>query len=224
MNHIKKIYKSIIFDCDGVILNSNKIKSQAFFEVTKIFGEDKANALVEHHIDNGGISRQEKFSYFLKNIHKTKNYEKDLKFLTDEDGKIIYDLLLGCEFNQGIFDLSDNLSHFKKLVISGGNELEIKSVFKFKKIDKFFNDGIYGNPLSKIEIFSYLLKKQIITKPAIYIGDSMYDWEVASQFGLDFLFFSPWTDLKSWKVFCNKNHINHFQHFNELENYISLKK
>ena len=30
-----KRYKSLIFDCDGVILNSNKIKTEAFRKILK---------------------------------------------------------------------------------------------------------------------------------------------------------------------------------------------
>ena len=29
-------YKSILFDCDGVVLNSNIIKSEGFFEATNL--------------------------------------------------------------------------------------------------------------------------------------------------------------------------------------------
>jgi len=36
-----KQYKTLIFDCDGVILNSNKIKTQAFYDVAKIYGHVK---------------------------------------------------------------------------------------------------------------------------------------------------------------------------------------
>ena len=33
-------YKSLIFDCDGVILNSNKIKTDAFRKVLKNFNQE----------------------------------------------------------------------------------------------------------------------------------------------------------------------------------------
>ena len=32
-------YKYLIFDCDGVILNSNNIKTEAFGEVVAYFGD-----------------------------------------------------------------------------------------------------------------------------------------------------------------------------------------
>ena len=50
-------YKTIIFDCDGVILNSNKIKTEAFYNVTATYGIEAANELVSYHKLNGGISR-----------------------------------------------------------------------------------------------------------------------------------------------------------------------
>lgn len=223
MNEISKNYKTLIFDCDGVILESNEIKSLAFFESVKKFGLHKANALKNYHIQNGGISRQEKFSYFLKNIHQTTNYEKDLKMLTEAYGRIVFQHLLECNVNRDIFDLSEKVSDHKRLVISGGNEEELRLIFELKKIDKFFTEGIYGNPLSKIEIFSKLLKDGVIEKPAIYIGDSKYDWEAATQFGIDFLFYTPWTEFKLWKDFCAANEIYYFEHFSDLGKYISFE-
>ena len=58
-----KDYETIIFDCDGVILNSNNIKIQAFYETALIYGHDLANELVKYHIENGGISRYQKFEF-----------------------------------------------------------------------------------------------------------------------------------------------------------------
>ena len=61
-------YQTLIFDCDGVILNSNKIKTQAFYDVAKVYGHKPAQILKDYHIQNGGISRYKKFEYLLTNI------------------------------------------------------------------------------------------------------------------------------------------------------------
>ena len=63
-------YQTLIFDCDGVILNSNQIKTEAFYNVAKIYGHPAAQALKEYHILNGGISRYQKFEYLLTKILK----------------------------------------------------------------------------------------------------------------------------------------------------------
>ena len=62
-------YKTLIFDCDGVVLNSNKVKTEAFYEtVVKKYGSQAATALADHHKTNGGISRYKKFEFFLIDV------------------------------------------------------------------------------------------------------------------------------------------------------------
>ena len=60
-------YKTIVFDCDGVILNSNKIKIDVFYDVAINFGASasQAQALVDYHVKFGGVSRYRKFDYFF---------------------------------------------------------------------------------------------------------------------------------------------------------------
>ncbi len=50
LNH----YQTLIFDCDGVILNSNQVKTQAFYKATLSYGEAAAESLVNYHIQHGG--------------------------------------------------------------------------------------------------------------------------------------------------------------------------
>ena len=63
-------YETIIFDCDGVILNSNFQKIEAYRNAAIEFGasEQQAQALVDHHVELTGISRHIKFKYFLSEI------------------------------------------------------------------------------------------------------------------------------------------------------------
>ena len=70
-------YKNLIFDCDGIILNSNKIKTEAFREVVFHYGNEAAEELVNFHVMNGGISRYEKFNYFFETISSNHNLDKN---------------------------------------------------------------------------------------------------------------------------------------------------
>ena len=60
-------YQTIIFDCDGVILNSNFQKIEAYRNTALRYGasENQADQLAQHHIKLTGISRYVKFKYFL---------------------------------------------------------------------------------------------------------------------------------------------------------------
>ena len=95
-------YETFIFDCDGVILNSNKIKTKAFYDTAKVFGDKSALALKDYHVLNGGISRYEKFRYLFNNILcrpvETKQIEKLLLNFSNEVKKA----LLTCEMADNI--------------------------------------------------------------------------------------------------------------------------
>ena len=60
-------YNSIIFDCDGVILNSNQIKTNAFRKVLKQFNNKAIDEFIQYHKDNGGISRYLTRNHYLGN-------------------------------------------------------------------------------------------------------------------------------------------------------------
>ena len=72
-----KLYKNLIFDCDGIIFNSNKIKTEAFKEVVSHYGNEAAKELVKFHVMNGGISRYKKFNYFFETIASNHNLDKN---------------------------------------------------------------------------------------------------------------------------------------------------
>ena len=68
-----KKYKSIIFDCDGVILNSNKIKTESFRKILRNFDKRAIQEFIDYHENNGGLSRYIKLDY-LKNKLNLKKY------------------------------------------------------------------------------------------------------------------------------------------------------
>ena len=57
-------YEYFFFDCDGVILDSNKLKSSAFAESLVDEPSSLIANFIEYHKKNGGISRYEKFRCF----------------------------------------------------------------------------------------------------------------------------------------------------------------
>ena len=82
-------YQTIIFDCDGVILNSNFQKIEAYRNAALNYGASKVQAedLVEHHVQLTGISRYVKFKYFLKEIMGEEITDCSMKILVDSLNK-----------------------------------------------------------------------------------------------------------------------------------------
>ena len=215
MDNLQK-YNSFIFDCDGVILNSNKIKSNAFFEVASKFGKEHADKLLTFHLENGGISRYKKFGYFLEEILENKVTEYTVDSLCKEFSDIVLRDLLASEVNDEIFYLKEVYKNNQWLVVSGGDQAELRLVFKNKNIDILFEGGIYGSPMKKTSIFIDLFNRKKIKNPCIYFGDSKYDYESSNQCGIDFCFVSNWTEVKDWNFFCKKNKIDYINNFSSL--------
>lgn len=201
LNH----YQTIIFDCDGVILNSNFQKIEAYRNSALEFGasNEQAESLVQHHISLTGISRYVKFEYFLSDILKQKVTNEAMNKLIQSLNKNVVKLLKSCEVAKGLVKLRELTLDKKWIVASGGDQQEVRFLFADKKIDHLFRDGIYGSPRSKHEIFEQELQDNSWF-PALFLGDSLYDIQTAKKYNIDFLFVSDWTDLKEWKEICKE--------------------
>ena len=212
-----KNYSHLFFDCDGVILNSNKVKTNAFYKIAIKYGQDSAIKLVKYHINNGGISRYKKIKFFQNNIIKN----NDLKLyenLVNDYGEIVKKELLETEISKGIFKIKDFFPNSKLAVISGSDEKELLWLFKKLKIDHIFDNGIFGSPKSKEEIFNQIFKNSNDIISSIYLGDSKYDFEVSKMYGMDFAFITEWTEVIEWVTFTKINNIKSYLNISEFLN------
>ena len=212
-----KNYSHLFFDCDGVILNSNKVKTNAFYKIAIKYGQESAIKLVKYHINNGGISRYKKIKFFQNNIIKN----NDLKLyenLVNDYAEIVKKELLETEISKGIFKIKDFFPNSKLAVISGSDEKELLWLFKKLKIDHIFDTGIFGSPKSKEEIFNQIFKNSNDIISSIYLGDSKYDFEVSKMYGMDFAFITEWTEVLEWVTFTKINNIKSYLNISEFLN------
>ena len=195
------VYKTIVFDCDGVIFDSNKIKSEAFYSSVEKYGDDAARSLVEYHMENGGISRYKKFDYFFSKILGRKAGVDELEKVVNIFSEKVTALLMACEATSALPDLKKKCFSSKWMVVSGGDQEELRNVFKERGISSYFCGGIFGSPDTKRDIISREIKLRNIELPAIYLGDSRYDFEESNVCGLDFCFVSAWTEFADWREY-----------------------
>lgn len=207
-------YKTLVFDCDGVILNSNQLKTAAFYQAALPYGEAAAQALVDYHTATGGISRYKKFSYFLEEITPKHSSEAsnnknlpNLDQLLTNYANYVEEGLLTCEVAEGLEKLREATPNANWLIVSGGDQQELREVFAKRGLDNLFNSGIFGSPDTKDQILSRELASGNITQPALFLGDSKYDHQAATTAGLDFVFLSGWTEVGGWKEWAKKQGI-----------------
>lgn len=200
-------YQTLVFDCDGVILNSNKIKTKAFYDVAKAYGHEPAQALVDYHVKNGGISRYAKFEYFITEILGKPLEQAELNQLVEDFAHEVKKALLTCEVAEGLDQLKALTPNANWLIVSGGDQAELREVFAERGLDHYFECGIFGSPDTKDAILACELASGNIQQPALFLGDSKYDYKASTAAGLDFIFLTEWTEVNDHQIWCKSNHI-----------------
>lgn len=199
-------YRSLVFDCDGVILDSNKVKTQAFYNTALPYGKGAAQELVLYHVANGGISRYKKFEYFLKHIVRNGFAEHELDSLLEKYAIEVNSGLMTCAVAEGLDQLRHQTSSAAWFIVSGGDQDELQKLFEMRGLD-YFDGGIYGSPESKENILRRLVNNKIITSPSMFFGDSRYDHIASDGVITSFTFVSNWTEFTDWRQYCSRNQL-----------------
>jgi HAD superfamily hydrolase (TIGR01549 family) len=209
-------YQTFVFDCDGVVLNSNKVKTQAFYDATLSFGHEAAQTLVDYHVKNGGISRYLKFEYFITEILKQAVTQDLLGELLARFASEVKVGLMESPIAPGLVELRKKTPQANWLIVSGGDQNELREVFAARGLFELFDGGIFGSPDNKDVILKRETDNQNIKTKALFLGDSKYDYEAASRANLDFVFLSNWSEVKDWKSYAKQNNILALDSVNSL--------
>lgn len=185
----------MVFDCDGVVLDSNKVKTEAFYNSVRSYGDIHAQALVEYHVRNGGVSRYKKYEYFLTTILKVEVIQEELDSLLSNFAREVKQGLMSCDVTDGLEELRTQSQHAKWFIVSGGDQSELREIFAARGLDRFFDGGIFGSPDSKDIILYREIAEQGFNGAGLFIGDSQYDYEAAIRAGLDFVFVKGWSEF-----------------------------
>ena len=177
--------KAIIFDFDGVIIESFDIKTQAFRELFK--DSDKVDEIVEYHKQNGGVSRYKKFRYIYKEILKKPLDEKTLNELGERFSNLVIEEIKKCPYVPGAIEfIRNNHLKLKLFIASGTPEEELRRILDMRGISGYFK-GIYGSPATKSEIVLGILERENMTsEETIFIGDTITDYNESIKTNVPF--------------------------------------
>lgn len=187
MQQLKK-YKTILWDFDGVILDSMPIRDHGFVEVLKDFPEEDVARLLRYHHQNGGLSRYVKFRYFFEEIRQTKITTAEVQTLADDFSEIMLKNLInpGYLIKDALAFIQANYQKIDFHIVSGSDEIELNKICEGLQIAAYFK-SIHGSPTPKNELVKNLLQKEAyVLKETCLIGDSVNDAEAAQVNHIDF--------------------------------------
>ncbi|KJR40901.1 haloacid dehalogenase-like hydrolase [Candidatus Magnetoovum chiemensis] len=179
--------KAIIFDFDGVLVESAKIKTDAF---RKLFSKctEHVDEIVNYHMKNMGISRYVKFRYFYENILKQPYSTIEGEALSREFSSLVLDgiekapLVTGTEAF-----LEFAADKYLLFIASGTPQEELEHIVSHKKLKKYFTE-IKGSPLTKPQIIDIIITKYSVSKnETLFVGDAESDLNAARNTGIHFI-------------------------------------
>ena len=184
-------YDVFIFDCDGVILDSNSLKSDAFRSSLKDEDPSKVDELVKYHKQNGGISRYKKFEHFFTKTSPCSNSRDRIDDALKKFAETVSREMLEVDTIPGAERFINLLHKMNKrlFVNSGSDEEELRKVFQRRNLDLYF-DKVYGSPRNKYENIERISNFCNISKRCIFIGDSISDFQASTKYDMDFMFIS----------------------------------
>lgn len=182
-------YQAIFFDFDGVILDSIHVKTQAFATMFRQYGPEIERAVVDYHLNNGGVSRYKKFEYYYTQLLNKPIDKETLDALSKEFESLTLQGVLSASFISGALQ---SLQELKKrsipaFVVSGTPDDEIKFVVKKRGLSSYFRE-VHGSPNTKDQIILDIGKRhRYDLSKCLFIGDAMTDYEAAQNTGTYFL-------------------------------------
>ena len=81
--------KGIIFDFDGVIAESVQIKTEAFASLYNQYGTNVINKVIDHHEENGGMSRFEKIKFYHTSYLNKMISDDEINELANQFSKLV---------------------------------------------------------------------------------------------------------------------------------------
>ncbi len=178
----------IIFDFDGVILDSARLKLDAYLSVYAGEAPDKLRQVKAYAELHGGITRRTKFIHYERELFGRAGDPQSIDRLCRRYADAVYQGVLQCPFVAGAEALLRKAEGKVKMhVVSGTPETELVEIVKARGLAPFFR-SVRGAPATKPQTFAQIVAAEREPRDRILaVGDSMTEYLAAREVDIAFL-------------------------------------
>lgn len=177
----------LVFDFDGVIIESADIKTRAFRDLFSAY-PDHMDAIVAYHEANAGISRFKKIRHIHKHFLGKPLADQEEQKLGERFATLVVKEVLRCPFVPGALELLRACSRTHALFVASGTpEEELRRLVEARGLAGLFRE-VCGSPKTKDAILEDILAVTKAPRTSIlFVGDGLSDYEAASAAGVAFI-------------------------------------
>ena len=199
-------YKVLLWDFDGVIMDSNPVRTYGFEELLKGYPQQQLDEFMIFHKQNGGLPRYDKFRYFFEKIRDEQVDAQEIAHLSTRFSEIMLKKLMDSSLliPDSVAFIKANYKKFIMHIVSGSDQTELRSVCTYLNLTQYFV-SIVGSPILKPQLVKQLLHDYSykIGNVAL-IGDSINDYDAAVNNNIDFYGYNNAALLKLSASYINK--------------------
>lgn len=195
----KNNFKVIIFDFDGVIIDSNQIKYDSFFD---IFSNDTEKQVVKQVLSKiRESSRYEILKQIFIQLDKPKNQLEDLvnEYAEKYNKQTLENLTQDRVFSGATNILSELQKNYRLYIVSTTPQITVRKITKKIGLDKYFID-VFGVPTIKADNHKNIIDKENVKgSEVLVVGDGESDLQAAQMHNSNFIGiandFNGWRDI-----------------------------
>lgn len=188
--------KCLVFDCDGVILDSVPLKTRAFGRLAEPYGQEAVDRFVMYHTLHGGVSRYKKFEWFFREILEREITPEESAAWAKKFAEYSLDEVRKCPLIPGALQTLEKWNGILPMYIcSGAPAAEQSAILTERGLIGFFK-AVYGSPPAKTKLLRTIINEDAKTLPqeTVMIGDAITDCDAAED--NDCLFYAVGAQLK----------------------------
>lgn len=179
--------EAVIFDCDGVILESMGIKREAFRD---LFADrsDKLGDILALHVRHAGVDRMTKFEMIYRDILREPLSAANKQALAARFERLVEEGVSQCPMVAGAAELITTLQgRVPMAVVSATPQAELDRILARRKLARNFR-AVRGSPPAKTALVGALLAAEgWRAQRVLMVGDAAADFAAARDNGVAFI-------------------------------------
>lgn len=185
--------KCLVFDCDGVILDSVPVKTNAFGRLAEPYGSQARDMMVMYHKAHGGVSRYRKFAWFFERVLHREITPQESDAWGKKFAELCLDEVRHCPMIPGAEEVIRSWhGRLPMYVCSGAPKDELELVLRERGLFQLFN-GVYGSPPAKAELLKAIVRREreLAAGEFVMVGDAGTDRDAAEAAETQFYGIGP---------------------------------